>query len=89
MTTSEEAWIAALTRAALPGAAKVRFSRTPQPDGVSYALFSRTAENESIGDDRDYDLLKAAMSPLERLSEAEEGAFTYELDLETNALTRR
>ncbi|MEL6414656.1 MAG: hypothetical protein AAFQ15_06920, partial [Pseudomonadota bacterium] len=66
-------WRKALRFAALPGAAHVRFQRqnlveenTPT---VRYTLRSETQAGQVIGDDRDYDLLKAAMAPLEKLAE--------------------
>jgi len=86
-----EAWKKALRFAALPGAAKVRFERrTLVEDGTPttrYALRSETATGTVIGDDRDYDLLKAAMHPLENLSEREpQTELGVELDLQTSAL---
>jgi len=67
----EAAWIKALTFAALPGAARVEFERARSMDGqtpvVGYTLRSVNESGETIGDDRDYDLLKAAIAPLERL----------------------
>ncbi|MEM9938619.1 MAG: hypothetical protein AAF768_07225 [Pseudomonadota bacterium] len=86
-------WTKALTFAALPGAARVRLSRSARiEDGTpttAYRLTSLDAGGETLGDDRDYDLLKAAMGPLERLAEAEpSGDFTIELDLGSGALIR-
>jgi len=86
-----EAWIKALSFAALPGAAKVRLERsTSVEDGtptISYTLRSETETGETIGDDRDYDLLKAVMRPLEQLSETEDhNDFILELDLKTSVL---
>lgn len=86
-----EAWIKALSFAALPGAAKVRFERrTSIEDGtptISYFLRSETESGEAIGDDRDYDLLKAAMRPLETLSESfDHNEFILELDLKNKIL---
>ncbi|MEO0450518.1 MAG: hypothetical protein AAFZ74_09420 [Pseudomonadota bacterium] len=86
-----EAWIKALSFAALPGAAKVRLERsTSVEDGtptISYTLRSETDTGEAIGDDRDYDLLKAVMRPLEQLSETEDhNDFILELDLKTSVL---
>ncbi|MEL6861318.1 MAG: hypothetical protein AAGL11_05725 [Pseudomonadota bacterium] len=87
-----EAWIKALSFAALPGAAKVRFERSELiEDGVPttrYKLQSETESGAIIGDDRDYDLLKAAMGPLESLSEASgHKDLIVELDLKNKALT--
>ena len=88
-----EAWIEALTFAALPGAAFVRFERRNRiEDGmqtVNYMLQSQTASGDVIGDDRDYDLLKAAMRPLENLSETEDHTdLILELDLKNKHLAR-
>jgi hypothetical protein len=88
-----EAWTEALTFAALPGAAFVRFERRNRiEDGtptVNYMLQSRTESGAVIGDDRDYDLLKAAMRPLENLSEAEDHTdLILELDLKNKQLAR-
>lgn len=41
------------------------------------------AAGEVIGDDRDYDILKAVFSPLENLSEAMDGDFMLEMDIES------
>ena len=86
-----EAWIKALSFAALPGAAKVRLERSTSvedgPPTISYTLRSETETGETIGDDRDYDLLKAVMRPLEQLSETEDhNDFILELDLKTSVL---
>ena len=88
-----QAWIDALNFAALPGAAFVRFGRHERiEDGtptINYMLQSRTEAGAVIGDDRDYDLLKAAMRPLEALSEAEAHAdLILELDLKNKHLAR-
>ena len=88
-----DAWIEALTFAALPGAAFVRFERRNRiEDGtqtVNYTLQSRTESGSVIGDDRDYDLLKAAMQPLEKLSETEDHSdLILELDLKNKHLAR-
>ena len=87
-----EAWIKALSFAALPGAVSVRFERSELvEDGVPttrYRLQSKSASGDVIGDERDYDLLKAAMSPLEVLSEANDHKdLIVELDLENKVLT--
>lgn len=88
-----EAWIEALTFAALSGAAFVRFERREQiEDGtptINYMLQSRTESGAVMGDDRDYDLLKAVMRPLESLSEAEDHTdLILELDLRNKHLAR-
>ena len=76
--TSDADWLKALSFAALPGAARVVFSRTHGvEDGTPttrYTLRSYDGEGNVIGDDRDYDLLKAAMGPLERLSDTQANA---------------
>ena len=87
-----EAWIKAMSFAALPGAARMRFERTELiEDGVPTVRYSLRSETESgavIGDDRDYDLLKAAMTPLEALSEAAgHKDLIVELDLKNKTLT--
>ena len=88
-----DTWIEALTFAALPGAAFVRFERRNRiEDGtqtVNYTLQSRTEAGTIIGDDRDYDLLKAAMRPLETLGEAEDQSdLILELNLKNKHLAR-
>ncbi|MEO1027645.1 MAG: hypothetical protein AAFX02_01185 [Pseudomonadota bacterium] len=69
----DDAWIKALTFAALPRAKTVEFSRSVGMysglTDIRYRLTSLDGEGNTIGDDRDYDLLKAAMGPLERLAE--------------------
>lgn len=89
MTTFND-WEPALRRAALPGAARIRFGRTSGGAGqsVSYSMNSYDADGDVIGDDREYDLLKAVFDPLERLSERIEGDFLLELDLERGAVAR-
>ena len=86
-----EAWRKALRFAALPGAARVQFPRrTSVEDGpptVHYSLRSETQAGEVIGDDRDYDLHKAVMTPLEKLAEHyDHEELSIELDLETGKL---
>lgn len=78
-------WSEKLRRAALPGAARIVFGRTTNAgDGaVSYSMNSYDAAGEVIGDDRDYDILKAVFSPLENLSEAMDGDFMLEMDIES------
>ena len=88
----KDAWRKALRFAALPGAARVRFRRQNLiEDGtptVRYSLRSETQDGQAIGDDRDYDLLKAAMSPLEKLAELYgQDELMMDLDLETDTLT--
>ena len=89
MSTHSE-WEPALRRAALPDAARIRFGRTSGEDGhtVSYSMNSYDAEGGVIGDEREYDLLKAVFDPLERLSEGIEGDFMLELDLARGAVAR-
>ena len=86
------AWVNALRFAALPGAVKVRFERSETiEDGtptINIKLQSFSESGSAIGDDRDYDLLKAAISPLEKLSETQDHAnLIVELDLKNNALS--
>lgn len=87
-----EAWRKALRFAALPGAARVHFQRQNLvEDGiptVRYTLRSETQAGNVIGDDRDYDLLKAAMTPLENLAEHHDHEeLSIKLDLETGRLS--
>ncbi len=83
-----EDWSEPLRRAALPGAARIAFGRTTSSDdrSVSFSMNSYDADGDVIGDDRDYDLLKAVFSPLERLSETMTGDFMLEMDLQTGAV---
>ena len=86
-----EHWIKALRFAALPEADRVRFeAHKLVEDGtptLNYHLQSQTAAGSVIGDDRDYDLLKAAMGPLETLYEASGHTdLILELNLKTNTL---
>lgn len=83
-----EAWSEALRRAALPDASLVRFGRSSTPDGVSYSLNSYDGEGGVIGDERDYDLLKAVFMPLERLSAQMDGEFMLEMDLGSGAVAQ-
>ncbi|MFN3213460.1 MAG: hypothetical protein ACE37M_10170 [Henriciella sp.] len=87
-----DAWRDALTFAALPGAARVRLERRSYvEDGtptIDYRLTSFSADGETLGDDRDYDLLKAAMRPLEILAENHDHKdLRIELDLQTGTLS--
>lgn len=87
-----DAWIKALRFAALPNAAKVTFEcRKVTENGTPttrYKLASVSIEGQVIGDDRDYDLLKAALSPLEALAETCDHAdLTLELDLKSGQLS--
>lgn len=89
-----DAWIKALRFAALPGAAKVQLERRVGSENgtpvISYRLTSKTKSGETIGDDRDYDLLKAVMTPLEALSENEKHEeVIVELNLESGDLSKR
>ncbi|MEM6410610.1 MAG: hypothetical protein AAF683_03645 [Pseudomonadota bacterium] len=68
-------WRDALARASMPGAVSVIYTRNMGiEDGVlttSHTLKSFAEDGAVIGDERDYDLLKAVMMPLERLSEGD------------------
>ncbi|MEM6555962.1 MAG: hypothetical protein AAF642_08815 [Pseudomonadota bacterium] len=86
------AWIKALRFAALPGAVKVTFAcQRVIEDGTPttrYGLASVSGTGDVIGDDRDYDLLKAAMSPLETLADAYDHTdLNLELDLGSGQLS--
>jgi len=86
-------WEKALRFAALSDAATVSFERRfERQDGVAttaYRLQSYKSDGTVIGDARDYDLLKAAITPLERLSEQEDADdFIVKLDLITGQFTR-
>ncbi|MEO1321555.1 MAG: hypothetical protein AAFV59_00960 [Pseudomonadota bacterium] len=88
-----EAWVKALRFAALPGAEIVTFERMQLlEDGTPttrYTLRSVSKSGETIGDDRDYDLLKAVMQPLERLADSEPHAeLKLELVVKTGLLRR-
>jgi len=88
-----EAWIKALRFAALPGAEIVTFERAQVfEDGTPttrYTLRSVSGRGDTIGDDRDYDLLKAVMHPLERLADSEPHAdLKLELVVKTGLLRR-
>ncbi|MEM9573229.1 MAG: hypothetical protein AAF996_17310 [Pseudomonadota bacterium] len=72
-TDAEEGvWRSALRRAALPNAEKVVFFREQKVEDnvptTAFRLTSFDAAGVVIGDDRDYDLLKAVMTPLENLA---------------------
>jgi hypothetical protein len=84
-------WIKALRFAALPGAVAIVYERRHAlEDGtptLKHKLTSFSATGAVIGDDRDYDLLKAAMTPLENLAAAQDhNDLTVQLDLETGQL---
>lgn len=83
-------WSEALERAALPDAARIVFGRSTNADdqSVSYSMNSYDADGEVIGDDRDYDLLKAVFTPLEKLSNEMDGDFMLEMDLTTKQVRR-
>lgn len=88
-----DAWIKALRFAALPGAARVTYEcQSTLEEGTPttrHILRSFDADGQTMGDDRDYDLLKAVMMPLERLAEAEDHAnLKLELSLLSEVLTR-
>lgn len=87
-----DAWIKALRFAALPGAALVTFERQSLTENgtptIRYRLASLTQDGHVIGDDRDYDLLKAAMSPLETLADAHKHKkLKLSLDLQSGQLS--
>lgn len=87
-----EDWVKALSFAALPSAAKVRFERRLMvKDGTpttEYALRSIAESGEIVGDARDYDLLKAVMGPLENLAKQQDHRdLIVELDLTNKTLT--
>lgn len=89
----DETWREKLTRAALRGAVAVMFEWTRTPEGTSFALKSRDAAGAPIGDGSDYDILKARITPLEALAEAEGfgpagQTRTIRLDLVTGNLSR-
>lgn len=88
MTDQDKAdWIAALQRAALPESEIVSFARVfPDQATVSYRLLCCTASGEMIGDDRDYDLLKAVITPLERLADSISGPFTLNYRVSSQTL---
>lgn len=84
-------WAAALRFAALPGAASVLFERQfSTEDGTpttKHRLTSFSISGAVIGDDRDYDLLKAAITPLEVLAAAEkDDDLKVQLNLATGRL---
>lgn len=81
----QEVWEPALRRAALPGASRIRFGRSTSADdqSVSYSMNSYDAEGQVIGDDRDYELLKAVFDPLEQLARQIDGDFLLEMDVES------
>ncbi|MEM9571000.1 MAG: hypothetical protein AAF996_06015 [Pseudomonadota bacterium] len=84
-------WVAALRFAALPGASSVLFERHfTTEDGTpttKHRLTSFSISGAAIGDDRDYDLLKAAITPLEILAASEQtDDLRVQLDLETGQL---
>lgn len=78
-----EDWAGPLERAALPDASRIVFGRSTNAadQSVSYSMNSYDAEGRVIGDDRDYDLLKAVFTPLESLSDQIAGDFMLEMDL--------
>ena len=87
-----EAWIKALRFAARPGAVSVSFERRITTENstptIRYRLTSLSQDGQVIGDDRDYDLLKAAMTPLENLAEAQDHKnLKLTLDLKSGQLS--
>lgn len=86
-----ELWKKALMRAALKQAVSVKFSKTvtSKDNSISYELASYDASDKPIGDDRDYDLLKAVMTPLENLADTvQDDRFSMSLDLVSGVLKR-
>lgn len=83
-------WSEALERAALPDASRIVFGRSTNASdqSVSYSMNSYDAEGQVIGDDRDYDLLKAVFTPLEALSNDMDGDFMLEMDLSAKQVRR-
>ena len=76
-----EKWKAALKRAALPGTVKVKFTFSkPAPNEMSYRLSCYDDKGSAIGDDRDYDILKAVITPLENLCDDDPVTATYDLN---------
>lgn len=85
-----EAWIKALRFAALAGAAKVRFEAQLDGGARNYRLRSFSPSGRVMGDGRDYDVLKAVMTPLEKLADAEDNKdLNLELDLISAVFTRK
>jgi len=85
----KEAWIKALRFAALPGAAKVRFEARSGDGARHYRLRSFSPAGHVMGDGRDYELLKAVMTPLEKLADSEDNEdLNLELDLISTVITR-
>lgn len=83
----EAAWVRALARAALDGACRVEFTFTrPAPNEVSYRLSCFDETGAKMGDSRDYDLLKAVMTPLESLCDCEKPPFSAGFGLKTQRL---
>jgi len=83
---TNEDWAKALRFAALPRADSVVFSkRLTEEDGIQtikYVLASLDQSGATIGDPRDYDLLKAAITPLENLADRlGEDAFRVQLSV--------
>lgn len=87
-----ETWTKALRFAALPGAVRIMFERQSVIENgtptTRYRLRSVSETGQVIGDDRDYDLLKAVMTPLEKLAEAHtHNNLKLTFDLESGQLT--
>lgn len=87
-----DAWAQALRFAALPGAVSVEFERQEVIENgtptTRYRLRSVSETGQVIGDDRDYDLLKAVMTPLEKLAEAHNhNNLKLKYELESGQLT--
>ena len=71
MSQNQAQWRKRLTFAALPGAASVTFEWATTPDGMTFGLRSLDKSGDAIGDDTDYHILKARISPLQDLAELE------------------
>lgn len=71
MTDYSAEWQKRLRFAALPGAVRVEFVWNATAEGSSFALRSYDEAGKAIGDDSDYDILKARLSPLQGLAERE------------------
>ncbi len=86
----ESNWKNALRRAALEGAIGVYFARKSNPaqNTVSFMLKSVDKSGHVIGDNRDYDELKAVMRPLESLADKmRSDSFEVVLDVKSEKIT--
>ncbi len=86
---SDDKWIAALRRAAHPAAVTVELNWAFEPGESRYTLKSRGDAGQPLAEERDYDLLKAVMTPLENLAEASGASHGgVRLTLESDELTK-